>query len=56
MQLLSAAENERFARNLPMRPADRPTIDKLQSQLRSSATGDQPETPAIADVVASVLR
>jgi hypothetical protein len=56
MQLLSAAETERSVRNLPVRAADRPTIKKLQSHLRSSITGDQPETPAIADVVASLLR
>ena len=55
-QLLSAAVAERTARNLPVRPADRPTIDKLQSHLRSSITGTQPEIPAMADVVASLLR
>ena len=56
MELLSAAEAERTARNLPVRPADRPTIDKLQSHLRSSIAGKQPEIPATADVVASLLR
>jgi predicted ATPase/DNA-binding SARP family transcriptional activator len=56
MELLSAAETERTARNLPVRPADRPTIDKLQLQLRSSITGYQPETRALSDVVASLLR
>ena len=56
MQLLSAAETERTARNLPVRPADRPTIDKLQSHLRSSITEDHPETPALADIVADLLR
>lgn len=56
MQFLSAAETERAARNLPVRPADRPTIDKLQSHLRSSTTGEQPETPAMADLVANLLR
>jgi predicted ATPase/DNA-binding SARP family transcriptional activator len=55
-ELLSAAEAERTARNLPVRPADRPTIDKLQSHLRSSSTGNQREIPAMADVVASLLR
>ena len=55
MQLLSAAERERTIRNLPVRPADRPMIDKLHSHLRSSITGDQPEIPAMADVVANVL-
>jgi predicted ATPase len=56
MQLLSAAERERTTRNLPVRPADRPMIDKLHSHLRSSITGDHPEIPAMADVVASLLR
>lgn len=56
MQLLSAAERERTTRNLPVRPADRPMIDKLHSHLRSSITGDQPEIPAMADVVANLLR
>ena len=56
IELLSAAETERITRNLPVRPADRPTIDKLQSHLRSSIIGDQPEIPAMADVVASLLR
>jgi predicted ATPase/DNA-binding SARP family transcriptional activator len=55
-QLLSAADTERSARNLPVRTADRPTIEELRSHLRSSVTGDQPATPAIADVVASFLR
>ncbi|MEO8185524.1 MAG: BTAD domain-containing putative transcriptional regulator [Deltaproteobacteria bacterium] len=56
MQLLSAAERERTTHNLPVRPADRPMIDKLHSHLRSSITGDQPEIPAMADVVANLLR
>jgi tetratricopeptide (TPR) repeat protein len=56
MQLLSAAERERTTRNLPVRPADRPMIDKLQSHLRSSNTWDQPEIPTMPDVVASLLR
>ncbi len=56
MELLSAAETERTARNLPVRPPDRPTIDKLQSHLRSSIMGDQPEIRAMSDVVASLLR
>lgn len=56
MQLLSAAERERTTRNLPVRLADRPMIDKLHSHLRSSITGDQPEIPAMADVVANLLR
>jgi len=55
-QLLTSAETERTARKLPLRPADRPTIDKLQSHLRSSITGDQPEIQAIAEVVANLLR
>ncbi len=56
MELLSAAETERTARNLPVRPADRPTIDKLQSHLRSSMMGDQAETRALSDIIASLLR
>jgi predicted ATPase/DNA-binding SARP family transcriptional activator len=55
MQLLSAAERERTTRNLPVRPADRPMIDKLRSDLQFS-TEDQPEVPAMPDVVASLLR
>lgn len=55
MQLLSAAERERTTRNLPARPADRPIIDKLHSHLRSSNTWDQPEIPAMPDVVANLL-
>jgi tetratricopeptide (TPR) repeat protein len=56
MELLSAAETARTARNLPVRPADRPTIDKLQSHLRSSITEEPPEPPALADIVANLLR
>jgi predicted ATPase/DNA-binding SARP family transcriptional activator len=56
MQLLSAAETERAARNLPVRPTDRPAIEKLQSRLRSSIIGEQPEIPAMSDIVASLLR
>ena len=56
MELLSAAETERTTRNLRVRPADRPTIDKLQSHLRSSITGDQPEIPPMAVAVARLLR
>jgi predicted ATPase/DNA-binding SARP family transcriptional activator len=55
-QLLSVAETERTARNLPVRPADGPTIDKLRSHLRSSTPGDQPMIPALADLVARLLR
>ncbi|MGI8938389.1 MAG: AfsR/SARP family transcriptional regulator [Iamia sp.] len=56
IELLSAAETERTARNLPVRPPDRPTIDKLQAHLGSSIMGDQPEVPAMSDVVVSLLR
>jgi predicted ATPase/DNA-binding SARP family transcriptional activator len=56
MELLSAAETERTTRNLPVRPADRPMIEKLRSHLRSSITGDQPEIPSMAVAVASLLR
>jgi len=56
IELLSAAETERTARNLPVRPTDRPTIDKLQAHLGSSIMGDQPEVPAMSDVVVSLLR
>jgi predicted ATPase/DNA-binding SARP family transcriptional activator len=56
MQLLCVAETERAVRNLPVRPADRPTIEKLQSHLRSSIIGGAPETLAVADTVARLLR
>ena len=56
MELLSAAETERTTRHLPVRPADRPTIEKLQAHLRPSLIGDHPEVRAMADVVASLLR
>jgi tetratricopeptide (TPR) repeat protein len=56
LRLVTAAETERTARNLAVRSADRPALDELRAQLRSSVTGDQPQVPALADVVAGLLR
>ena len=56
MQLLSVAETERTARNLPVRPADRPEIDKLHSHLRSSIKESEREAASMADVVGRLLR
>lgn len=55
-QLLSAAATERSTRNLPLRPPDQPMIDKLHSHLRSSVCGDQTGSPAMAEMVANLLR
>ena len=53
--LLTTSAAERAARNVPLRPVDRPTIEKVEAHLRAAGRTEQSPRP-MADVVAELVR